>query len=340
MKILIIKTSSLGDVIHALPAIVDAKRALPELQIDWMVEERFRPIIELHPLIHRVIPMAWRRWRKKIFCSLFSKEFSNFITALRKEKYDAVIDLQGLMKSASCARVARGTRCGYDRRSIREPLASFFYNRRFSVARNQHAVNRNRQLLAQSLNYTIASDLPDYGFQREALLAGNNEPAYIAFIHGTNWTTKQWPEQYWRSLTKLMLAAGYQVKIIWGSPEEHERSKRIANDLAGVEVIPFLDSVGVAKILAHAKGAVSVDTGFAHLTEALNVPMISLYGATSTALTGPLGEKQKALVSDLPCAPCLSRECKIANTSTMFPPCFEAIDANTVYHALLNLIER
>ena len=139
MRVLLVKTSSLGDVIHALPALTDAARAIPGITFDWVVEEGFAEIPTWHPSVGNVIPVAIRRWRKNLWETIKSGEWRRFKQRLRAEKYDLVIDAQGLLKSALLTRYVKAPVAGFDRDSAREPLASRFYQRRLAVARGQHA---------------------------------------------------------------------------------------------------------------------------------------------------------------------------------------------------------
>jgi heptosyltransferase-1 len=165
-KLLIIKTSSLGDVVHMLPAITDARQQQPDLIIDWVVEEGFAEVPSWHPGIRRVIPLALRRWRKTPFAANTKTEIKQFINTLKQEQYDYVLDTQGLLKSALIACLSQGKRYGYDWHSIREPFASLCYQRRASVSRQQHAVTRNRLLTAAALGYAIDGMPLDYGISR------------------------------------------------------------------------------------------------------------------------------------------------------------------------------
>ncbi|MDZ4255314.1 MAG: lipopolysaccharide heptosyltransferase I, partial [Sulfuritalea sp.] len=162
MRILLIKTSSLGDVVHNLPVVTDLRRSYPEAQIDWVVEEGFCEIPRLHPGLNRVIPVALRRWRKALLTPATWGEIRSFRSALQEQSYDLVIDTQGLLKSALIARLARGTRCGYNATAAREAIAARFYDVRFEVGKDLHAVERNRRLVALAAGYS-ASSAPDYG---------------------------------------------------------------------------------------------------------------------------------------------------------------------------------
>ena len=315
MRVLLIKTSSLGDVIHTLPALTDAARALPGIQFDWVVEEGFAEIPTWHPAVAEVIPVAIRRWRKNLWQTLKSGEWRRFKQRLSETDYDLVIDAQGLLKSALLTRYVNAPVVGLDRQSAREPLASRFYDRPYPVARGQHAVERLRQVFAQALGYQVPDGLGDYGLDRARLLDAPDGEPFVLFLHGTTWTTKHWPELYWRQLAELMGARGLQVRLPWGNPAELARAERIADGLDNAVVLPKLNLAGVAKVLAGAQACVAVDTGLGHLAAALDVPTLSLFGPTNPGLTGAYGKSQVHIASDFPCAPCLQKKCTYRPTA-------------------------
>ena len=308
MRVLIIKTSSLGDVIHTLPALTDAAHALPGIRFDWVVEEGFAEIPSWHPAVDQVIPVSIRRWRKNLWQTLKSGEWKAFKQRLRARKYDLVIDAQGLVKSAWLTRYVKAPVAGLDRYSAREGWASRFYDRRLSVATGQHAVERVRQLFAMALAYDLPEGIGNYGLDLERLQLPPAAP-YVVFLHGTTWATKHWPEAYWRELAERMGRRKLEVRLPWGNPAEKDRAERIAQGLNNCQVLPKLNLAGVARVLAAAKACVAVDTGLGHLAAALDVPTISLFGPTNPGLTGAYGRTQIHQASDWPCAPCLQKKC-------------------------------
>ncbi|MFJ2984138.1 MULTISPECIES: lipopolysaccharide heptosyltransferase I [unclassified Pseudomonas] len=308
MRVLIIKTSSLGDVIHTLPALTDAAHAIPGIRFDWVVEEGFAEIPSWHPAVDQVIPVAIRRWRKNIWQTLKSGEWKAFKQRVREHKYDLVIDAQGLVKSAWLTRYVKAPVAGLDRYSAREGWASRFYDRRLSVATGQHAVERVRQLFALALAYDLPEGIGNYGLDLDRLQLPPAAP-YVVFLHGTTWATKHWPEAYWRELAERLGRRKLQVRLPWGNPAEKARAERIAQGLNNCQVLPKLNLAGVARVLAAAKACVAVDTGLGHLAAALDVPTISLFGPTNPGLTGAYGRVQVHQASDFPCAPCLQKKC-------------------------------
>ncbi|MEC4561746.1 MULTISPECIES: lipopolysaccharide heptosyltransferase I [Pseudomonas] len=308
MRVLIIKTSSLGDVIHTLPALTDAAHAIPGIRFDWVVEEGFAEIPSWHPAVDQVIPVAIRRWRKNLWQTIKSGEWKAFKQRVRERKYDLVIDAQGLVKSAWLTRYVKAPVAGLDRYSAREGWASRFYDRRLSVATGQHAVERVRQLFAMALAYDLPEGIGNYGLDLERLQLPPAAP-YVVFLHGTTWATKHWPEAYWRELAERMGRRRLEVRLPWGNPAEKARAERIAQGLNNCQVLPKLNLAGVARVLAAAKACVAVDTGLGHLAAALDVPTISLFGPTNPGLTGAYGRTQIHQASDWPCAPCLQKKC-------------------------------
>ncbi|QSW35615.1 lipopolysaccharide heptosyltransferase RfaC [Leclercia pneumoniae] len=294
MRVLIVKTSSMGDVLHTLPALTDAQQAIPGIRFDWVVEEGFAQIPSWHAAVDRVIPVAIRRWRKAWFSAAVKAERKAFREAVQAENYDAVIDAQGLVKSAALVtRLARGIKHGMDWQSAREPLASLFYNQRHSVPKQQHAVERTRELFALSLGYNKPRAQGNYAIAQHFLNHLNADAGqYAVFLHATTRDDKHWPEANWRELIGLLAASGIRIKLPWGAPHEEARAKRLAEGFDYVEVLPRMSLENVAKVLAGAKFVVSVDTGLSHLTAALDRPNITLYGPTDPGLIGGYGMNQ------------------------------------------------
>lgn len=289
MRILIVKTSSLGDVIHNLPVIGDIRQHLPDAIIDWCVEESFSAIPRLHPGVEEIITVAIRRWRKNLLSGRTWREMAASRAALRSHSYDLVIDTQGLVKSALLAAQATGTRCGYDAASAREPLAARFYQHHFAVSTAEHAVARNRLLVGAVLGY-VPEPAPDYGITvAPAVFDWLPAAPYAVFLTATSRDDKLWPEERWLELGRQLHEQGCTAVLPAGSTPERERAVRLAAGIPGAVAAPPLSIPQLATLLAGARSAVGVDTGLTHLAVALKVPTVALYTATDPGLTGVYG---------------------------------------------------
>lgn len=299
MNLLLVKTSSLGDVIHMLPAITDAVQARSGLYIDWLVEESFAAIPAWHPAVSRVIPIAMRRWKKHWTARSTWQQIKLAHAALQTQHYDLVIDSQGLLKSALWCRQAQGTRVGYDRTSAREPLASRFYDRTVTVSRQLHAIDRNRQLMAQALGYALQDARPDYGLQGLAPRLpepGIELPVHsIMGLHATSRADKLWPTANWKALAQALATHGRCLVLPWGNDEERLRAEEIAREASNAIVLPRLGLDAVASLIGQSEAVVGVDTGLLHLAAALGKPGLALYTATPPALTGAVSDRHAPL---------------------------------------------
>ena len=290
--ILFIKTSSLGDVIHHMPAVVDARTARPGATFSWLVEEAFAPLVRLHPAVGDVIPVAWRRWRKSLYVPSTWREIGNSLHTVRSRSYDDIVDTQGLLRSALIARTVRGRRHGYDSSSIREPLASAFYDQRYSVSRDLHAVERNRILTGLALGYAPQGS-PDFGLDRGRFSGAGSR--YALFLHATARPEKLWPEEHWITLGK-MLGRDIGLRLLWGTDLEQARSKRIADAVPGAQVTERASLDRVVTLIAGARFVVGVDTGLLHLAAALGVPVVAIFSGSQPKLTGPVGSGPMAVL--------------------------------------------
>ena len=338
MRVLLVKTSSLGDLVHSFPALSDAAAAVPGIRFDWVVEEAFAEVPAWHPAVDRVIPIALRRWRKDWRKAWSSGELPRFYRALRERTYDLVIDAQGLLfKSGLVARFARGARAGFDRRSAREPWSSICYQRRYSVDREQHAIDRVRQLFAQALGYDVNADRLEFGLRPASAGEPNAGRPYLVFLVNTTWESKHWPEVYWAELSALAARQGYRILLPWYSPDDRLRAERIMRRGECGELLPRMGLTELAQVLAKASGVLGVDSGLSHIAAALGVPTLVIYGPTSATLTGARGARAATRSAAFPCAPCLQKQCSFVGESAVRPACFEALDPEAVWNSLSQL---
>jgi len=289
MRILLVKTSSLGDVIHNLPVVSDLARSLPEATIDWCVEEAFADIPRLHPAVGEVIPVAIRRWRQSLLQRATWREIGEFRKRIARTPYDAILDTQGLIKSALIARQAHGRRLGYAAEVAREPLAARFYDETFVIPPNAHAVERNRWLASAAFDTPLNLPL-DYGIKTPAVdLPWLTSQRYAVLLTATSRDDKLWAEANWIALAQSLAEHGLTAVLPSGSARERERAQRVASAVPGAVVAPPLGLRELAALLGGAALAIGVDTGLAHLATALGVPTIALFMASDPTLTGVYG---------------------------------------------------
>ena len=303
-KILLVKTSSLGDVIHNLPVVTDIRRAFPDAAIDWVVEKSFASIPAFHPGVRRVIGCELRHWRRSWLWKATRDAWRGFLNELRRERYDTIVDTQGLLKSAIVTRAAQGRRVGLDWHSSREPLRPF-YDDVYRVPWTLHAVERNRQLAAAALGYE-ANGEPRYGIKVERSRAyWLPADPYAAFLHATSHPRKCWPERDWVELAADLRPTVRSFVLPWGNAAEQERAVRLAAAIEGACIAPRLSLAELASVIAGAHCVIGVDTGLTHLAAAIGIPVVGIYGATDPRATGVYGEGKAVnlgAVGRFPCA--------------------------------------
>ena len=292
-RILFVKTSSLGDVVHHCPAVSDAARELPDAEIDWVVEEPFAEVAAMHRAVRRVFPVAMRRWRRGLWSPRVWSEIGAFRRELAAEPYDRVIDSQGLLKSAMIARCANGERHGLDRESARESIAARLYDVRHRVPRDLHAVERNRQLTASALGYS-ASPICEYGLVAEGALPMQMSRPYVVLLTMTSRADKLWPERNWIDLGRALALRDLRAVLPWGSEAERRRCERIALAIPEARVPRRFSLSELARLFRGARGVIGLDTGLSHLAAAMTVPVVGIFCGSNPALTGLYGGAQTA----------------------------------------------
>ena len=283
-RVLIVKTSSLGDVVHALPTVTSF--AQQGVRFDWLVEEDLATILSLHGAVDRVITVALRRWRRRWWCHATHREWRQWRDQLRTV-YDAVVDLQGLIKSAWLSRYASGIGYGYDQDSARESCASRFYDQRIPVKIGEHAVYRNHALLCAALGECVA--LPDhYGLTIPQDAEADLSP-FVVLITVASTDIKCWQGAYWRELMGCCIQRGWRMVLPWGNIAEKQRVEQLAAGVASHCLIPRqrLSLVTLASMLRSSHAVIALDTGLAHVAAAAGASrIIALYFASSPWLTG------------------------------------------------------
>jgi len=283
--VLVVRPSSLGDIVHALALVADIHAHDPALPVDWVAEEAFVPLVRLDPRIRCVIPMAFRRWRATPLARQTRREFAEFRTMLRTQSYDVILDLQEQVKGALVARMARGRRHGFDRASIREPLATWLDDVHHRIPRDQHFIDKARALAAAALGYAVAGP-PRWQFAPPAAVSAMPAGPYALVFHGTSRDDKLWPEDRWRGLLAHFAQAGLTALLPWGSSSEEERSRRLSATAPGT-VVPARQTLPeLASLARNAEVVVGVDTGLTHLAAALGTPTVAVFTETDAFLAG------------------------------------------------------
>ena len=353
MKILIVKLSSIGDIIHTFPAIIDATQNIKDLTIDWLIDENFENIPKLlnysqnNKIINQIIPIPLRKTKKNIKKNI--KNLLVHLLKLRSQKYDLIIDAQGLLKSALIAKYIKSNNLvGFNWFSCREPLASYLYSNKYNIDKQLHAITRIRKLFSLALNYVINFDQKNYinyGLDKQLFLKlpeliTKKIDNYMVFLHGTTWETKCWDLLYWQQLNQLLAAKNIYTVVTFSNSEEQNFVEQLASNTNNVIILPRMELEQIACLLANALAVVAVDTGFAHLTGALSVPIVAIYGATCTIKSAVVGNNSINLQSKYHCSPCLSKICleyKYKNSATK-QPCLQEITPKIVFDKLQTVV--
>jgi heptosyltransferase-1 len=326
-KILVVKLSSLGDVVHAMPAVQDMRRILPGVHIDWVVERTFAPLVSRCEGVNRIITCELRQWRKAPLAAQTRQQWNAFKTELQSERYDAIIDLQGLTKSAVVSWLARTTEQGRryglanqtDGSSFEAP-ARWVADKAIALEPNVHAMQRSRLLCAKALAYDVPQTL-HYG-----LVAGHQEahpvpvsalhPSHlhtttnnpfaprkpvVALVHGTSRADKQWPVASWIELGKRLNHSGFEVALAHGTAAEKAISEAIAAQLTDAWVWPTMALDALTDTMSHCAGVVGVDSGLSHIAVALGLPHVQIYNFDTAWRTGPQFNARQVSVFATPC---------------------------------------
>ncbi|MES2200124.1 MAG: lipopolysaccharide heptosyltransferase I [Chlamydiota bacterium] len=301
-RVLIIKLASMGDLVHLLPALTDAKKADPNIIFDWVVDTHFAEVASWHPAVHNIFLTNHRKWRSSLFTKKTRSEFSALMNQLKSNSYDLIIDAQGNLKTALLSLLIQGKTVGFDSSSTPEWGSHFFYGKKVSSSKSLHAISRLRELFAGALDYQLPPTAPDYQIDIDKLTPPSISipPAYLFFVPIASFSSKLWPDGSWDQLITQATIFNYPIFIPWGNEKERQRALKLSHH-TNVLVLPKLSLSEIGYLLLHAKAVISVDTGLSHIAAALSTPCITLYGATDPALTGTLGENQTTLTSSCSC---------------------------------------
>lgn len=337
MRVLFVKLTSMGDLIHALPALTDAKNAYPDIVFDWVIEKNFSDVAQWHSAVKKIIPTSHREWRKHPWQALTSGELKNFWQTLRHETYDFVIDGQSSTKSVIVSLLSKGFRCGLDKNSAREWTSAYAYQKQVFAPKTMHAIPKLRQLFAESLNYPCPTTPPDYGINHYNFspVKFDLPKPYLYFVHNASWQTKLWPELYWHTLINYAEQQQLNVVLPWGNETEKLRAQHLAEGHSNAYVLPFCTLSEHAYILKNSMGAICCDTGLSHLASALDVKTITMYGPTNADIIGTVGNSQKRIISSFPCTSCHQKKCDYNKTKHPDAPCMANVTPEFVWQRFL-----
>ena len=333
-KLLLVKMSSLGDLLHTMPAVTDALLNNPDLKVDWLCEAPFVNIARLHQGVS-VIRHDRLHWKQHRLSPTTLKEQWAFYKDLRANKYDLVIDAQGRIKSARVGWLSGAPVHGLDKNSATDPVTSFYYKKSYSLSKHMNSVDRARQLFGQALGYQ-PSGLPDFGIKASHLAPCPSEyQGQLIFFHGTTWSSKHWPDSQWLELMALAKHQAQRVLLPWGNEREKERAEKLVVESGWGTVLPKMNLWDLSGVIAQSSGAVGVDTGLMHVAAAMMVPTVSIFGSTSIKLTGSQGRYVDNIQSNFQCSPCGMKECPVQVDGS--PPCYTEISASLVWKQLESL---
>ena len=284
--------SSLGDIIHTFPAATDIRRALPDAELDWVVEEGYVPLARMHPGVTRLLPFALRRWRGRLAEARTWREAAAFRRSVRERTYDAILDTQGLIKSAAVAALAHGPVHGFGRGTTREALATCFYDFKYEFGPADHKVVRYRAVAARALGYTPGA--LDYGISAPPRPKSAPLAPYCVLLHSTARAAKLWRDADWIQVGRHLAGRGIECVLPWGENDERERAERLAAAIPRAVAPVRMPLAEVCGLIGHAQSVIGVDTGLMHLAAALRVPVLGIYCDSEPLDAHPLGTGRTA----------------------------------------------
>ena len=299
MKVLIIKLTSMGDLMHALPALTDAVKVNKEISFDWVVDENFSSVPKWHPNVDQVITTNHRTWKKQIFNQNSREAFKRSLKKINNSHYDVVVDMQNNIKSSFISALCNFDVHGMDASSVRELPAHWSYKHLYKIPKQLHAISRQRLLLSNCLNYKINEKIIDYGitktnFDKPKVNLPNR---YVVLVHNASKANKLWPIKYWQEIINNLHTLGFSCVLPSGNKSEFHRAQKISTCSPHAYALEPMPLNNIAFIMDSSQGSICSDTGLAHLAALVGIPSITMYSVTDHKLIGTSGKNQKHIVS-------------------------------------------
>jgi len=290
----------MGDLMHALPALTEAKENIDDISFDWVVDTNFASVPSWHPLVNKIITTNHRNWKKQLFSKNSRKSLKDVINQINESDYDLVVDMQNNLKSAFISYLCEHDVVGMDSESVREYPAHLAYSKKINVDKKLHAIERQKKLLGDSLGYKYKQNPINYGASFDKFIKPDITlpHKYFVLVQNASWITKQWSIEKWQQLIKHLEGKGIFMLLPSGNLEELERAKEICSVSDKAHTIDLMSLNEIAYIVKNANFCICSDTGLAHLSALTGTPSITLYGPTKTSLIGTTGIKQNHLIGD------------------------------------------
>lgn len=288
----------MGDLMHALPALTEAKEHIADISFDWVVDKNFASVPSWHPLVDKTIVTDHRNWRRQLFSKKSRESLKDALNEINETNYDLVVDMQNNIKSALVSYLSKHSVVGMDAKSVREYPAHLAYSTKINVDKKLHAIERQKKLLAEALDYSSSMNNVDYGALLEGFIKPNMSlpSKYIVLVQNASWITKQWSITKWQKLIQYLDGKDIKMILPSGNLNELERAKEISSVSTKAQALDLMPLNEIAYIIKNANFCICSDTGLAHLSALSGTPSITLYGPTETALIGTYGENQIHIV--------------------------------------------
>ena len=290
----------MGDLMHALPALTEAKEHIEDISFDWVVDTNFASVPSWHPSVDKIITTDHRNWKKQLFSKNSRKSLRSVINQINENNYDLVVDMQNNLKSAFISYLCKHDVVGLDSKSAREYPAHLAYSKKINVDKKLHAIERQKKLLGDALGYKYEQGPINYGASFNTFIKPNITlpDKYFVLVQNASWITKQWSIENWQQLILYLEDKGIVMLLPSGNLEELEKAKEICSVSEKAQAIDLMPLDEIAYMVQHADFCICSDTGLAHLSALTGTPSITLYGPTKTSLIGTMGINQNHLIGD------------------------------------------